>query len=465
MSIELAFFLPHPPLAVPEVGRGEEKKILKTLDAFEAVAKQMAAYAPQTVVFITPHSSMYADYFHISGGEGASGDLGRFAAPMVKMSAAYDGELRDEIIRLAEESGIAAGTLGEKDPSLDHGTLIPLWFLRRYCGDFQAVRVSQSGFGAAEHYRLGMLIAKAAENLGRRTALIASGDLSHKLVADGPYGYSADGPLFDERVTKTLASGDFLTLFEISDSLREGAAECGYNSAMVLAGCFDRKRVSASLLSYEGPFGVGYAVARFAAVGSPEGIDESRAFLNIYEKTLFDSAAEHRKAEDPYCALARASLEHALKCGGVLPLPEGLSTELTGERAGVFVSFHRDSRLRGCIGTIFPTTDCVALEIIQNAVSAGLGDNRFSPVTQAELPFLSCKVDVLTKPQPVEDEGELDVKRYGVIVSHGLQRGLLLPDLDGVRSVEQQIAIARQKAGIPAGAPVTLERFEVVRHE
>ena len=461
MSIELAFAFPHPPLAVPEVGRGGQADIQKTLDAFDEAAAEIAALEPETIVFMTPHSCLYSDYFHISPGSSAVGDLGRFAAGGVKFSAQYDRELAKTIAELARRDSLAAGPLGEKDAALDHGVSIPMWFINRRYDRYMTVRISQSGFDGPEHYRLGQLIAEAARETGRRTVFVASGDLSHKLSASGPYGFAAAGKEFDDRIIGAFSSGDFYDLFFVSDELRRDAAECGYNSFMALAGCLDRRRVCASLLSYEGPFGVGYAVARF----KPTAYDESRALLDRYTKGLRDSADADGRNEDEYCALARRSLEYTLKHGGTMPLPEGLPDELLQSRAGVFVSFHKDDRLRGCIGTISPTTGCIALEIIKNAVSAGLADYRFSPVSERELPLLSCKVDVLTPPELIANEDELDVRRYGVIVSSGAKRGLLLPDLDGVDSVRQQVAIAREKGGIAENEPLKLERFEVIRHE
>ncbi|MBQ6527529.1 MAG: AmmeMemoRadiSam system protein A, partial [Clostridia bacterium] len=145
-------------------------------------------------------------------------------------------------------------------------------------------------------------------------------------------------------------------------------------------------------------------------------------------------------------------------------MPSGLPTELTGRRAGAFVSIHKQGRLRGCIGTILPTRKSLAEEIIHNAVSAASEDPRFDPIAPDELKWLEISVDVLGEPENIDSEKELDVRRYGVIVSRGGRRGLLLPDLEGVDTVEQQIAIARKKAGIREGEPVRLQRFEVVRH-
>jgi len=230
---------------------------------------------------------------------------------------------------------------------------------------------------------------------------------------------------------------------------------------MVMAGCFDRRDVSARVLSYEGPYGVGYAVASVA----PGGENEGRNILEQFVEISLASARKSRETEDEYRSLARRSLEHTVNSGGKLPLPGGLPGELTKGKAGVFVSLYKDGRLRGCVGTIAPTTASIAQEIIQNAVSAGQSDNRFDPVAANELDYLTYKVDVLSAPEPISGPQELDVKRYGVIVTSGAKRGLLLPNLDGVDTVEDQISIARKKAGISEGSAVKLERFEVIRHE
>ena len=459
MPILRAYALPHPPLAIPGVGRGQEARIQKTLSAFDDAAREIAALAPETVVFVTPHNVLYSDYFHISPGPGAEGDLARFRDRETRFETEYDTELVAEIARLAGQAGLRAGTLGETDARLDHGVTAPMWFINRRYPRYQSVRISPSGMDPSEHYRLGRCVAEAAGR--RKTVLIASGDLSHKLSADAPYGFAPEGAAFDLAVTQAFSSGDFLSLFTIPDTLRERAAECGYHSFMILAGCFDGLSVDAKLLSYEGPFGVGYAVASFA----PGGPDGRRRYLDRFAELSLAEARERQDHEDTHRALARRSLEYAVKNGGALPFPDGLPDELLNGRAGAFVSLHKNGRLRGCVGTIAPTAGNIAGEIIQNAVSAGLHDNRFDPVTVSELPFLTYKVDILSPPEPVSGPGELDVRRYGVIVSSGRRRGLLLPNLDGVDSAEEQIAIARKKGGIPDNAPVKLERFEVTRHE
>jgi AmmeMemoRadiSam system protein A len=142
---------------------------------------------------------------------------------------------------------------------------------------------------------------------------------------------------------------------------------------------------------------------------------------------------------------------------------EDLAGEMTG-KAGVFVSLKIGGCLRGCIGTFQPCEPNVATEVVRNAISAATCDPRFSPVRKDELDSLEYSVDVLTAPEQVRDMKDLDPKRYGVIVQAGRCRGLLLPDLEGVDTVEEQVGIAMQKAGIRPGTPVTLYRFEVKRH-
>ena len=168
MGISAGFMVPHPPLIIPDVGRGEEKKIQKTIDAYKKAAEAVGRLQPETIVLLSPHQTMYADYFHISPGKGARGDFGQFRAGQVSMEVSYDTEFVRALCEAAIDSDLQAGTLGEREKKLDHGTMVPLYFVNQYWTKYRLVRVGLSGLPLAAHYRLGQCIARAVKNLGRR---------------------------------------------------------------------------------------------------------------------------------------------------------------------------------------------------------------------------------------------------------------------------------------------------------
>lgn len=455
------FIVPHPPLIIPEIGKGEEHKIQSTIDSYHEVAKKIAALKPDTIILTSPHSMMYSDYFHISPGKSARGNFSRFGAGKVSFKATYDEEFTETLEALSERNGLEAGTLGEKDPSLDHGTMVPMHFINQYYTDYQLVRIGLSGLSMTDHYRLGRYIVNTAEKLNRRIVVVASGDLSHRLKEEGPYGYAKEGVQFDQEIIEAMKTGDFLTFMEFHPDFCEAAAECGLRSFVIMAGVLDGKSVTANFLSYEGTFGVGYALCEYQIVGT----DENRHFDDIFNEKQRKIARELQKNEDAYVHLARLSLEAFITTGRYLKLPENLPEEMLNKKAGVFVSLKKHGSLRGCIGTIAPATGSIAKEIIKNAVSAAVEDPRFPPVIKDELEELVYSVDVLGEPEPIDSMDQLDVVRYGVIVTSGRKRGMLLPNLEGVDTVQKQLEIARKKAGIYNNEEFALERFEVVRHQ
>lgn len=459
MSLIGAFIVPHPPLIIPEVGKGQEKEIQKTIDAYEEVGRRIGELKPDTIIITTPHSILYSDYFHISPGNHAVGDFKNFGAPDVHIEVEYDSAFSERLTAIAEAAGIPAGTMGERNKVLDHATLVPLYFVNKYYQDYKIVRISLSGLLPITHYRFGKCIAKAAQETEKRILMIASGDLSHKLKENGPYGLAKEGPVFDRMITEALANGDFLQLLTFDEDFSEAAAECGLRSFIIMAGALDGQSLTSELLSYEGPFGVGYAVAAFNITGA----DQHRHFDKIIEQAKV-AKLKTQNEEDDYVGLARKSLEYYVKNHQKIQPAKELSDELINQKAGVFVSLKINGKLRGCIGTISPMTASIADEIIYNAVSAGTRDPRFHPVTLDELPWITYSVDVMGQAHPIKSLEELDVKRYGVIVSAEGKHGLLLPNLEGVESPQQQVSIALQKAGILPNENYSMERFEVVRH-
>ena len=460
MSITAAFMVPHPPMIVPEIGRGSEEQIKETIRAYEQVADEIAACRPETMIIVSPHTVMYADYFHISPGRRAKGSFAQFGAPQVRFSEEYDEELTDRICLLAAQRHFPAGTLAERDARLDHGTMVPLWFIRQKYEGGKILRIGLSGLPLTDHYTLGMMLKEAVDTLGRKAVLVASGDLSHKLQEYGPYGFAPEGPAYDQRIMDVCGRGAFGELFGFDETFCEKAAECGHRSFVIMAGALDGCAVKTQVLSHQDVTGVGYGICVFR----PEGEDLSRHFLSDYLAQAQSRIKEQAAQSDAYVRLARKSLETYVRDGRMIKEPADLPEDMKNTRAGAFVSIHKHGKLRGCIGTIAPTEPNLAMEIIRNAVSAATRDPRFDPIEADELEWLEINVDVLGEPEKIDSISQLDVKRYGVIVSCGHRRGLLLPDLDGVDTPQQQVEIAMRKGGIREGEHYTLERFEVVRH-
>jgi len=472
VGIYAACAVPHPPLLVPGIGDDSKQYVQKTHQALVELSGRIMAHEPETLIIVSPHAPLYADYFHMSSGAGAKGDFGFFCASKVSCSVVYDQEFIAMLEEELAQRGIPGGTQGEADSALDHGTMVPLHYLCQAAGkegdlgaNVKIIRVGISGLSYEKHLALGKALASVANRLNRRVALVASGDLSHKLKESGPYGYAPEGPELDKQICAALASGSASEFIAIDRRLSEAGAECGLKSFIVMSGALEGLDYRAELLSYEGPLGVGYAVASYM---------------------VNESISELAQASPSFClptALARQTLQSffsnkgkrpALDCPEITRFLERCHEDvetraqleaLAHRRAGVFVSLHEENNLRGCIGTIVPTQESVLAEIVQNAVSAAREDSRFLPVREEELAYLTIKVDVLGEAEPVSDRSDLDAKRYGVIVSLGRRRGLLLPALEGVDTPEEQIGIALAKAGIGAHETYELERFEVVRYQ
>ncbi|MCL2703289.1 MAG: AmmeMemoRadiSam system protein A [Defluviitaleaceae bacterium] len=460
MNILAGYIMPHPPLAVEAVGKGSERGIPETMSAYHEIGRRISEMKPETIVVISPHAPTYADYFHISPGKAAAGDFGVFGEPGVKVTVNYDNELSTAISGIADREGISAGLLGEtpENSALDHGVMVPLWFVNKYT-DYAVVRVSTSGLPPEEHYKLGMCIKSAIGKLGRKTVIVASGDLSHKLKERGNKGEECRA--FDAKITGIMRDARFEELLMMGEDERYGAADCGSGAFMILAGILSGMLIKPEFLSYEGTFGVGYAQCAYHILSETGGDD----YLALYKERMREAMAAAKDSESGLPRLARNVVEAYVQTKR-LPVKTALDQEYRQTRAGVFVTIKKHGTLRGCIGTLEPTTASIADEVRQNAVSACSRDFRFDPVEPGELPFLTYGVDVLSEPEPVDYtrlQEKLDPKTYGVIVTHGSKRGVLLPDLEGIDTVSQQLEIALKKAGI-SGELYNIERFKVTRH-
>jgi AmmeMemoRadiSam system protein A len=458
------FLLPHPPIAVPAVGAGREKEAAATVASYKIAAHNALSLEPETVVVISPHAPLFSDYVFMYDSPVLEGSFEQFGVNDIHLSFEQDSELRKEIENLMRRDGIPGGSLSKASKlrhnisdELDHGVLVPLYYFSSEYKNFKLVAMSCSGLDMQKLYHLGRLINEASENIKRRVCIIASGDMSHKANANSPYGVCPEGAQFDSLVADNIRRADLPGLLSIDSTLRERAAECGYRSLVILIGAFDGKKVKTELLSSEAPFGIGYCAAKFLPTDEPADC----AFEAAYP-------IKKRKNTNPYTAIARAALESYVKTGTVLSKDDFSSykdeKELFDKKAGVFVSLKKFGELRGCIGTTQPCEECVASEIIRNAISAGTRDPRFEPVSKDEIDYLEYSVDVLSEPVPAKT-AELNPKRFGVLVSNGTRSGLLLPDLEGVDTVEKQLSIACKKAGIGIYEDFKIYKFTVTRHK
>ncbi len=458
MPILSTYILPHPPVLLPEIGQERSRELEVTTNAYMKAAKMVADDSPDTIIVITPHSVAYSDYIHISPGARASGDFSAFGCKELSFDAVYDAEFVSRVTDIGTGMKLYCGVSGERAAGLDHGTLVPLYFVNKFYTGYKLVRISISGLYRGYLYAFGKAIKQAVDELGRKTVIIASGDLSHKLTHTGPYGFSAQGPVFDRQVTDAMKNADFLRFMTTEAELCEEAAECGLRSFVIMSGALDRTDVKAEFLSYEGPFGVGYGICAY----KPLGQNEDRNFGEQLEAQNRAKISRIRKNQSKYACLAQKTLESYLKKGGDADIHEEDMDDGMYEKAGVFVCLKKHGELRGCIGTILPVRRNVADEIVTNTISAATQDGRFDPVTEDELDDITYTVDVLTLPEKCVYE-DLDPDIYGVIITSGQKRGVLLPDLEGIDTRDKQLSTVLKKAGIGKKEAYSLERFSVKR--
>ena len=352
---------------------------------------------------------------------------GKWQTPLGEV--AIDSELARQI--LAESSYLEEDSAAHE---YEHSIEVQLPFLQYFRPDVKLVPIVLSHATSDAYKEIGRGMARSIRELNREVVIMASSDMTH-------FEPQESAEKKDKQAISAILDLDEDELLKRVGRLN--ISMCGYAPVV-------------SLISAAKELGAKTAeLIRYQTSGDTSG-DYSRvvgyAGIIIMGKEI-----------SPLAKLAKEAVETYVRQGKDYQPPQ-LTPEMR-KRAGVFVSIKKAGRLRGCIGTFEPCCENVAQETVTNAISSATGDPRFPPVAPDELEQLSYSVDVLTQPEPVESKDQLDAKKYGVIVEAGLRRGLLLPDLEGVDSVEQQISICRQKAGIESDEPINLYRFKVKRYE
>lgn len=450
--------VPHPPIIIPEIGRGELKKVGQTVKGMKLLSSRIAESRPEALILITPHGRVMPDGPAVLSMDMLSGDFGQFGFPAIRVDMQTDRGLIELLEAETATESVRPVFLddnaypGSAARILDHGAMVPLYYLRQAGVDVPGLHLTIGFQAYRDLYRFGSALRRAVNKRALKTAVLASGDLSHRLTPGAPAGFSHRGAEFDQKLLTLLREERVEDILQLDSRLVEEAGECGLRSFIIALGMFEGERFYTDIISYEGPFGVGYLVAS---------LHPGQSSYASGDRVDFSAGSEQTAIPDPV-ALARTVIGHYLKEGKLPEITSSLDPYYK-KKAAVFVSLKKEGQLRGCIGTVEPTRENLAEEIAANAVGAAARDPRFPPVEKEELPLLDISVDILGPMEKVSSESQLDPLQYGVMVKSGTRSGLLLPALEGIDSAGDQVGIALRKAGIDPGEPVELYRFQVIR--
>ncbi len=435
--------MPHPPILIPEIGNGEERKASITQDGFSKVIDEIKGAHPDVLILLTPHGSASHHLIAVNESDVYRGNFVDFGFPRLALEADSEKMLREKILAFGTKKKLSI--TGNKI-TLDHGALVPLYFLKKEGITLPMVHLSVGWSDSQEAYETGVMLGSLCKEYDKNIVVIASGDLSHRLKETGPYGFHPKGPLFDEKIKEAFDTNQLQSLLDIEEDVIEEAGQCGLMPFLIASGMLKELTVNTTCYSYQNPYGVGY-LCGFATIDvektpHPAVLLAREAMKQYVEKNVVLDVASFKETfpDDPF-------MERGSKV-----------------KAGAFVSIHSKGNLRGCIGTIESVHENLLQEIVANAIEAATRDPRFHPIDASELDELEIKVDEMGPLEQVQSKKELDVQKYGIVVESGYRRGLLLPALEGVDTVEQQIAIACRKAGISLSEKYQMYRFMVTRY-
>lgn len=256
-----AYLMPHPPIIIPAVGGRRAADAAATVAASRRVAREVAALKPETIIVVTPHGCRWPDRVIVSDSDRLGGDLRNFGAASTQLDLACDRALIAEFLSQAAAKRLPVRT-DPRPPPLDHGAFIPLWWVYQERTDFQVVHLVAGFMHPATESAIGETLAASITVTGRRAVLIVSGDLSHCLAQDGPYGYTEAGRRLEDRMDSLMRAGDLAALDEFDPSWSEEAGQCGIGPLRIGRGALPADRVQPDVWSHEWPYGVGYMVAR-----------------------------------------------------------------------------------------------------------------------------------------------------------------------------------------------------------
>lgn len=266
MSIKWVVLTPHPPLLVPEIGGNQIEDVNTTKTAMEDIFTKLKKYNHiDTVVVITPHGPYLAEQISVWDKENLRGSLARFKGKE-KLSFPSDRELVNKLAAKWEKFRMPYRLVGEgysnNEEELDHGAYVPLYYFRASFGkDVNLVSITPGGVDYDLLWRAGELLGEVINEYDKDVGVLVSGDLSHRLKINAPAGYHPEAHEFDQKIKEILDRGDFSALKDIPEKLLMQTGECGYRPLLIAGGLLNDLNPQSQVLSYEGPFGVGYMVS------------------------------------------------------------------------------------------------------------------------------------------------------------------------------------------------------------
>ncbi len=483
MGIQATYVLPHAPILIGAIGNNQTEPLKATVASMRKVAEEIKAWAPDAIVVVSPHGPVFNDAIALYQLEAYKGDFGLFGKP----DLAYDFKKSDGLMRAILEMNDALEgqyyplveaefKLFNYEPTLDHGVLVPMHFLKEAGVDAPIVCMSYGTLGYETLLRHGQMIKRASDAAGLSVVVIASGDLSHALSDCGPCDYHEHGEVFDHHFVEMLNHQKPYDILLCDDTVIENAKECGLRSYAMGLGALMDTSVEATVYSYEGPYGVGYLCARL--IGTE---NDDRAGFNAFMTKRQQQQQKHMEREHFYAKLARGIVTYYVENGAkpsytvgdaevtlggnVYRLPYDVFPSDLETPKGCFVSIKKEGALRGCIGTVEADDRPLMAALIENAIDACSSDSRFEPVAREELMALKFSVDLLSPLEPIAcSTTALDPDVYGIVVTCDTRSGVLLPRLEGVRTAEEQLNIACSKGGFAPDHIEALYRFTVARY-
>jgi MEMO1 family protein len=437
MAISCAVLMCHAPIVVPAVAGDRAAQCCGTTQAMREVAARVHAHAPDVLVVISPHGRRDRQRWSVCTADAVSGSFARFGAAHARLSLPGAPAAATLLTQHARELSVELAQLDRAQLDHDHGALVPLYFTHQAGYRGPTLIVTPPARHSESHELLGRAIAQAARAAGQRWVVLASGDMSHRLIPGAPAGYDPRAAQFDDTFRASIDRGALREACATDAVLRELAAEDVVDSVAVAAAAVDYQSAGHRTLHYEGPFGVGYL-----------------------EAVLFD--ADSAPPWDALLHVARDAIMRQLS--DAEPRAYEALPEPWREARGVFVTLRRrNGSLRGCVGHTTPSHRTLVDEVAACAVAAAERDTRFRPVTAEELARLRIEISLLTPPERIHEPSQLDPQRYGIVVSYGAARGVLLPNIDGVSTYDEQIRIAADKGQLPHDRRDhwQIERFEV----